>query len=252
MVVFQCENSPLIGPIRSVRWDDWNILQAYGHAVLAYSGGIQPWMSEAASLSWIYNANGSIYPTANAFYRYNTDVLPASLGAPYNYYSSTSALWALFRKAKTPPPTIFEFSKRVPARSTPVAAVSIPFSGESPVFWQWSRADGQWLRFYDTQADNDPAGHQFHTTNIVIQIVKWRYGPYNESYGYSPDVESITTGTGTVYVLRGGRMEKGTWSRPGGADITKFSFPNGKPITLQPGRTWYEIVPDNVKVSFTK
>ena len=75
---------------------------------------------------------------------------------------------------------------------------------------------------------------------------------YNESYGYSPDMESITTGTGTVYVLRGGHVEKGTWSRPGGTDITRFTFPNGKPITLQPGQIWYEVVPTGKPLTFTK
>jgi hypothetical protein len=252
MVVFQCKNAPLVGPTRSVRWDDWNILQQYKHAILAYSGGIQPWTAEAASLPWIYNANGSIEPTANAFYRYNSSVLPASLGAPYNYYTSTAALWGLYPKAKTPPRPIFRFSKRIPAGATRLASASIPFSGASDVVWQWNQATRQWLRFYGTSPDNDPAGHQFHTTNVVIQITRWRFGPYNESYGTSPDVESITTGTGTLYVLRGGKVEKGIWSRPGGADITKFSFPDGKPITLQPGQTWYEVVPNNVTVTLTK
>jgi len=252
MAVYQCRNAPLIGPVRSVRWDDWNIMQEYGHAILAYSGGIDPWMAIAASLPWIYNANGSIYPTSDAFYRYTADVLPASQGAPYNYYTSTSALWALFPKAKTPPPELFHFSKAPPAGATRIVSVSIPFSGASQVVWQWSPTAGQWLRSYGTQPDNDPAGHQFHASDVVIQIVKTRNGPYNESYGFSPDVESITTGTGTVYVLRGGFVEKGTWSRPSGADITSFSLPDGKPITLQPGTTWYEVVPDYVAVSFKK
>ncbi len=252
MAVFQCTSAPLLGPIRSVRWDDWNILRQYGHAILAYSGGIQPWMTIAGSLPWIYDANGSLYPTSNAFYRYNSSTLPASQGAPYNYYSSTAALWALFKHAKTPPPTLFAFSKAVPAGATPASSASIPFSGASPVVWKWSASRRQWLRFYDSQPDTDPGGHQFHATNVIIQIVKTRPGPYNESYGYSPDVESITTGTGTVYVLRNGVVEKGIWSRPGGADITKFTFPNGKPITLQPGRSWFEVVPSYVTVSITK
>jgi hypothetical protein len=255
MVVFQCESAALIGPTRSVRWDDWNILEAYGHAILAYSGGIDPWMTEAASLPWIYNANGSIDPTANAYYRYSSSTPPANLGAPYNYYTSTSALWHLFPKAKTPPPAIFRFSKAVPKGSTPASSATIDFSSASDVVWQWSQSTGQWLRSYDNppiQPDNDPNGHQFHTTNVVIQVVQTRKGPYNESYGYSPDVESITTGSGTLYVLRNGHVEKGVWSRPGGADITKFAFANGTPITLAPGRTWYEVVPNYVPVTITK
>ena len=251
MAVFQCQNAPLIGPVRSVRWDDWNILQQYRHAILAYSGGILPWTNQVASLAWIYNANGSVEPTANAFYRYNSSVLPASLGAPYNYYTSTSELWGLFPRARTLPPRIFRYSRAVPAGATPVASASVPFSVESPVVWQWSQTAGQWLRSYNAQPDNDPAGQQLHATNVVIQMVQVQAGPYNESGADSPDVESITTGTGTAYVLRDGLRETGTWSRPSGGDITKFSFPNGKPITLQPGTTWYEVVPDSVTVTFT-
>jgi hypothetical protein len=47
-------------------------------------------------------------------------------------------------------------------------------------------------------------------------------------------------------------MLKGTWSRPTGLNITRFALPNGKPITLEPGTTWVEVVPDTVPVSFTK
>ena len=158
MAVFQCQNAPLIGPVRSVRWDDWNILEPYRQAILAYSGGINPWMQEAATLPWIYNANGSFDPTANAYYRYNSSSPPASLGAPYNYYTSTKALWGLFPNAKTLPPRLFKFSKTPPAGNTIARIVSIPFSSASPVVWQWSRADNQWLRFYDTKPDVDPAG----------------------------------------------------------------------------------------------
>ncbi len=251
MAVYQCQSAPLIGPVRSVRWDDWNILQQYGHAILAYSGGILPWTADAASLPWIYNANGSIEPTANAYYRYNSSAPPASLGPPYNYYTSTSALWGLFPAAKTPPPTAFQFSTKVPVGATRVASVSIPFSGASPVVWQWDQTTRQWLRFYNTQPDVDSTGKQLQATNVVIQMVQTRPGPYNESGPNSRDVESITTGTGTAYVLRHGIMAKGTWSRGTGLNITRFSFPNGKPITLEPGTTWVELVPDSVSVSFT-
>jgi hypothetical protein len=252
LAVFQCQDAPLIGPIRSVRWDDWNVLQQYGHAILAYSGGIDYWMSEAASLPWIYNANGSIYPTANAYYRYTSDTPPASQGAPYNYYSSTSALWGLFPKVKSPPPQLFKFSKILPKGATPDSSASIDFSGSSPVVWQWDKTLRKWLRFYDTQPDTDPSGHQFQATDVVIQVVQTEKGPFNESGPDSPDVESIMIGSGPAYVLRDGSIEKGTWSRPSGYAHTKLSFPDGKPMRLQPGNIWYEIVPNYVPVSFTK
>ena len=118
--------------------------------------------------------------------------------------------------------------------------------------WEWSQTKIQWLRFYNTQPDADPAGQQFQATNVVIQMVTTQKGPYDESGPDSQDVESITTGTGTAYVLRHGVMLKGTWKWPGGLNITRFVLPNGKPITLEPGTTSVEVVPDTVAVSFTK
>ena len=147
---------------------------------------------------------------------------------------------------------MFQFSTQVPKGATHIVSASVPFSGASPVVWEWSQPDRQWLRFYNTQPDADPAGQQFHATNVVIQMVTTQKGPYDESGPDSQDVESITTGTGTAYVLRHGVMLKGTWSRPGGLNITRFTLPNGKPITLEPGTTWVEVVPDTVPVSFTK
>jgi hypothetical protein len=252
MAVFQCQEAPLLGPVRSVRWDDWNMLQQYGHAILAYSGGIQPWMTEAASLPWIYNANGSIYPTANAYFRYSSSTLPASQGAPYNYYSSTSALWKLFPNATSPPPQLFKFSKAVPAGATPATSASIDFSYASPVVWRWSATANKWLRFYNAQPDTDPSGHQFQATDVVVQIVKTTLGPYSESGPDSPDVESLMVGSGTAYVLRNGVVEKGTWTRSSGYAITKFALPNGQPMRLRPGNIWYELVPDYVPVVITK
>ena len=53
-------------------------------------------------------------------------------------------------------------------------------------------------------------------------------------------------------MLRNGAVETGTWSRPSGYDITKFTFPNGQPLRLRPGNIWYELVPSYVPVSITK
>jgi hypothetical protein len=81
-------------------------------------------------------------------------------------------------------------------------------------------------------------------------MVTTQPGPYNESGPDSFDVESIMTGTGKAYVLRDGSVETGTWSRPDGYAITKFTFPDGKPMRLRPGNIWYELVPDYITVSF--
>lgn len=252
MAVFQCQTASLIGPTRSVRWDDWHQLQAYGRPILAYSGGISYWTDAVAALPWIFNADGSAYPIANAFFRYQSSSPPASLGAPYNYYTSTGALWGLDKHNTTPPPQQFHFSKTAPSFATPVGSTSIPFSSASMVQWTWGTKSGQWLRTYSGFPDKSPGGTQFHAANVVIQIVSTRPGPYNESGPNSPDVESITIGSGRAYILRNGRIETGTWSRSSYSDITTFTAPGGATMTFSPGTTWFEVVPSNIKVTFIR
>jgi len=57
IAIFQCEAPALVGPVRSVRWVDWHVLQDFSHVELAYAGGIQPNQDTVASLKFIDNAN---------------------------------------------------------------------------------------------------------------------------------------------------------------------------------------------------
>ena len=107
----------------------------------------------------------------------------------------------------------------------------------------------QWLHTYSGVPDIDAAtGKQVSTTNIVVEIVHYQLGPYCESGcpGGSGDVESDLLGTGSGYVLRGGRAFAVTWHRASLAAKTTFTDANGAEVTLAPGRTWVEIVPDDV------
>ena len=226
----------MLGPTRSVRWDDWNILQQYGQAIFAYSGGIQPWMTEAASLPWIYNANGSIYPTANAFYRYNSSSTRRRASGrrttttPRRRRSGSSS-----RRPRLPRRSCSSSPRPSPGRD-PAASVSIPFSGASPVVWKWSATLAKWLRFYDTQADTDPAGHQFHATDVVIQIVQDPPGPTTRARPTALTSRASRPGTGNGLRAAQRPRREGNLEPASGYAITKFTFPNGKPMTAPAGQ----------------
>ncbi len=246
LAIYQCKQAPVVGPVRSVRWDDWHVLASYGHPILAFSGGIQPWNEVVASLKWLYDANGTFYPQANAYYRTSNRV------PPWNLYTSTKALWKLDPKEHTPPPRQFRYSSRPPSGSTPAKGVTIVgFAAGQNVVWQWRASAHAWERLYGTQPDVDASGAQLHATNVVIQVVETRPGPYAES-GTIPDVESLTAGSGVAYVFRNGRVERGTWSTPAYRDPMKLRFPDGKPMKLDPGNTWVEVVPVGYAVQVRK
>ncbi|HXY44016.1 MAG TPA: DUF3048 domain-containing protein [Acidimicrobiales bacterium] len=247
LAIFQCHAPPVIGPVRSVRWDDWHILQSYGHPMLAFSGGIQPWDDEVASLPWLFDASGSEGPTVSAYYR-TTNRVP-----PWNYYTSGAGLWALDSN-HTPPPQQFSYSKQPPAGAKPAVGITIEyFASGSTVQWRWSASAHAWMRSVGGEPDVDVSGSQLQATNVIVETVATEPGPYNESGPDSPDVESITEGSGKAWVLTDGKAEVGTWNCPAYGDLTQYRFDNGQTMTLQPGNTWVELVPnENYPVSLQR
>jgi hypothetical protein len=243
VAVFQCENAPIIGPTRSVRWVDWNMVAPeFGRPILAFAGGINPNVNGLAAKGWLTGAN--LLEGAQAAGHRTDSRLP-----PDNLYTSTSALYGLFSSEKTPPAPIFDFGAKVPTDWTPAADLAINFSYDTDVVWKWNPTEHQFLHTYSGEPDIDAStGKQVTTTNIVVEIVHYQIGPYCESGcpGGSGDIESNLVGSGSGYVLRGGRAFAVTWHRPSVTAKTTFTDANGAEVTLAPGRTWVEIVPDDI------
>jgi hypothetical protein len=167
---------------------------------------------------------------------------------PDNLYTSTGALYALssaFNTRYGPPRPIFQFSGQPDPAATPVAAVHINFSYDTDVAWTWDAASRSFLHSYSEGPDIDAlTGAQVSASNVIILVVKYRFGPYAEHVGGSGDFESVTIGTGTGYILRDGKILKVTWSRRVETDPWTFYGPHHEVVGLSPGRTWVELLPN--------
>jgi hypothetical protein len=241
VAVYQCQNASQIGPDRSVRWVDWHLIRQFRNPILAYAGGIGYDLNIVASLKWA-NAENLLGNAGGAGIR-TTNRVP-----PDNLYTSTDALYSLagaFDKKYGPPPPIFRYSPSPAAGSTPAAAVHIDFSYDTDATWTWNAVSRSWLHSYGAGPDIDAlTGTQVSTTNVVVLIVKYRFGKYAEHIGESGDFESETLGSGPGYVFRDGRAIKVTWSRQFVTEPWKFTGPNHEVVSLAPGRTWVELLPD--------
>ncbi len=236
VAVYQCNSASSIGPTRSVRWVDWHIMQAFGRPILAFAGGITPDVSVVQHLGWLQAAD-LLGNAAGAAHRIS------SRQPPDNLYTSTSALWAFFPHDRTPPPAVFRYGGSLPSSATPAASAAINFSPGTDVLWKWDSATSSWLHTYSGATDVDALTHKpVTTTNIVIQIVHYHFGPYAESPGSTGDVESQMVGSGRGYVLRDGKSIAVTWHRANLGSPTTFTDSAGQAVTLAPGRTWVEIV----------
>lgn len=247
IAVYQCGSTPSIGPIRSVRWDDWHILAQFRRAALAFVGGVIPNQNTVASSRWICNLNDFVRP--NLYHQNPFRVRPDAT------YSSSALMWSVCPRVP-PPSQLFDFSKRIQPGSRPVSKAEIVYSPYySDVVWQWSAKKGVFLHDYRENgalvADRGADGIWLRAHNVLIMVVKIRYGPFVESPGGTGDVESITIGHGPAYLLRDGRLIKGTWIRRHWAYMTRFRGPDGHNFWFEPGDTWVELVPPNDPITFT-
>jgi Protein of unknown function (DUF3048) N-terminal domain/Protein of unknown function (DUF3048) C-terminal domain len=241
IAVYQCQNAAQIGPDRSVRWVDWHLIRQFRNPILAYAGGIGYDLNIVASLKWA-NSQDLLGNASSAGVR-TTNRVP-----PDNLYTGTAALYALagsFNKKYGPPPPIFRYSASPAAGSTPAAAMHINFSYDTDVIWTWDAAGQTWVHGYSDGPDIDAlTGSPVTATNVVVMIVKYKFGNYAEHIGGSGDFESQTLGSGPGYIFRDGRAIKVAWSRRFVTQPWTFTGPNHEVVSLAPGRTWVELLPD--------
>ncbi len=239
VAVFQCQDATLVGPIRSAREVDVQILDELSDPLFIHVGGIPP------VLTLIKDANDH-----NEDLFYDGAIVQNVRGryAPYDTYVSTAAVWGLAPNDTAPPAPLFTYSATVPA-GTSTASVHIPYSGTSDATWTWDAGTGKWGLAYSSSSDFLSDGNQIAVTNIVIQKVHVTYGPWTENSEGALEVESQLTGSGPLTVLRNGVAITGTWSRSSLSAPTSLVSSTGTPIALAPGETWVAIVPSTIAVT---
>jgi hypothetical protein len=239
IAVYQCVLDDRVGPVRSVRTVDPEVLAQFGVPVLVYSGGAPTVIRrvEGSDLLTLDETSGG-----EAFER---DV---SRVAPHNLYASTRALYRVAASEEPAPEPVFAYADELEGRSRAVSSVHLPFSPTyADVWWTWSRRAQAWLRAHGDEAHMAEEGEQVSTTNLVVQVVDVTMPPGG---GLTPRLE--LTGSGKAYVFRDGRMIVGRWERPKLGDVTRFVTKDGEEIALAPGRTWVELFPSSHVLETTR
>jgi hypothetical protein len=248
IAVYQCQDSKRIGPVRSARLTDPDILIQFGTSTLfGYAGGV-PRVEKAVADMGLHDVNYDV-PAAIAAKAYERD---PDRSEPHNLYTSTGALYGAGDETDGKPAPVFTYRKKPPAGAGSKLAhtVHLDWSATANVFWTWNPQRGVWLRSYDTGPATLEGDRQISATNVVVQVVRIKdTGIVDVAGNPSPEVESI--GSGTAYVFRGGRVVEGTWKRRSVHALTKFFDASGKRIPLAPGTTWVELLPDAIPVEIS-
>ncbi len=251
--IYQSQNAPRVGPIRSARLVDLELPVIFD-AVLAFSGGVQP----VRKMIYDSNLGDHVIEQAlngHAYYRDPT------WSPPNNLFADTATLWNVVNNRgwnQPPEPTgKFVFSQAPPGGGSDASSVKVPYPVLA-VKWQYDAGSGRWLRWAGGQPHIDLADNQqVSAANVVvlganhIKTLIIEHGEVMRGEGQACincSVEIQLWGEGPLTVLRDGKIYEGKWVRDGRFGEFHFLDGSGQDIPLKPGNSWWQVVPLNMNV----
>lgn len=230
IAVFHSDQPIVVGPVRSVRTTDLDILAQLNTPLLAASGANRGVLAEVAAAD-VVNVNA--LEAGGAYYR------DTRRRAPHNMYARTIDLYAAANHAGNQPSPLFRYRPQGQGATGGVAAsgVSISF-GRANIDFVWSTADRGWRRSQNRSAHVQSGGVQLSPANVVVLEVV-----YGTSSVDANSPEAHTVGTGPAHVFTDGRRIDGTWSRAAATDPIVLTDGDGDEIFLTRGQTFVELAP---------
>lgn len=226
LAVWHSQDPEVIGPLRSARTTDVDLLAQFVKPLFAYSGGNEKVLDIVAGVPWKVNLSHST--ASDAYFRTGDRKMP------HNLMANTAALRERNDQGEVPVP-VFDFhAPGAPPAGTPVA--SFAASAGARAIYTWDESIGGWRRNVHGLDHVDAAGDPVAPVNIVVIDT-----PYGVSEADRKSPEAQTVGTGTAWVFSRGHAVEGTWSRPDNTAPWNLRDAAGQPITLEPGRTWVSL-----------
>ena len=227
LAVFQSEVPALVGPVRSARSSDIDLIGNLNRPSFAYWGsneGVGAEVEQAIDLGTFV----ALTTTGQGQYLFSRD---AGRGeAPYNGFFDAGAA-ALVAAGSAPDP-IFTFggpsASAVPVRGVRWKAPS------REIDWVWDHVSARWLRYHRGVPLVGADGAHLAADNVLLLFVDYRMSTADL---LSP--QAISTGSGDGWLLRDGTVTGVIWSRPFIADGWSLADDDtGEAVFLRPGRTW--------------
>lgn len=232
--VYHSTDSDPVGPIRSGRAQDINLLRALNQPLFAWSGG-NPAVTRAVRDSDLIDLDARFN---SGYYR-----RPGRRDAN-TLYSSTDVLWAQTPDEAGRPTPVFSY---LPVGEEPEGelATEIMVQLDSVrALWTYDEETGRYFRTQNGQEHTTEQGGEVNPVsvdNVVVMMADYGLNPADGN----PDAQVL--GSNPVFVFSGGTVRVGEWLRFEPTDPLGLfdNVDDLNPIGLVPGRTWLEI-PRNV------
>ena len=228
LAVYQSQVPPVVGPVRSTRESDVELLANFGRPALAFSGAA-PSVGALVARAPVLDVSALTRPGD-----YRRD---GRRQMPHNLYGDAN----LLRQGGAPPRDIgFRFGPTPPG-GRPVQQTDVRYPATT-IGVEWVATDGRWVIFMDGSPLTSASGPRPSAATVVLQRVAVRDAGVRDAAG-SPSPFAATVGSGDAVVLRDGQAFSGRWSRPSPDAVTSYTLPDGSALTFAPGPVWVVLVP---------
>lgn len=237
--IFHSQDAQDVGPVRSFRTSELDIVPALGTPLFAYSGANTAFLRMLRDSGRVVDVG--IDNATGAYRRVDGRARDQSL------FTSTPALYEAGAGRGTPPPGPWFSYRSDPAaspgagaRPSPGVGFALGGAGSAPVEYTW---DGRgYARLQKGTPHTDTAGVQAAPANVVIQFVPYVDTGFRDTAGTAVP-EARVIGDGEAWVFTNGQVVQGRWWKPDISAITTFTDANNQLIGLTPGTTWMAVIP---------
>ncbi|MGV8026239.1 MAG: DUF3048 C-terminal domain-containing protein [Anaerolineaceae bacterium] len=250
LAVFYGNDSPSIGPVRSGRLVDAELVRLY-QGILGYGS------ADEDTDAFLVKALGE---RAISFLE---APCPAFCGefthSVLGVYASSADISSFAKQngidpGDTPDLQGMYFNDQIPSGGAPAEQVNILFNYYNRAEWKYDAASGTYLRWIEQMEGDENegdfwmiplvdrvTGQQLAFDNVVIL-----FAHYIENAPSEHEIEVMKNIEGKRAVFyRDGQMFEGQWKVPNSQAPIQFFDSSGDPFALKPGNTWIVLADDN-------
>lgn len=232
--VFSSKIPHIVGPVRSARISDIELLSQYGKVGFAYSGAQRLMLPIIASAN-LYDLGANRY--GPKFYQ--NDPLRT---APYAMMLKVPEL---LNESKVRGNVLVDSSPMgwtfgdAPENLLAISKVHISWPASSYEA-EWSADENRWLLIHNGSVDLDETGYRLGPKTIVIQIVSITDSIYHDKVGGITPF-SATVGSGRCFLLRDGGYIPCLWNRQTAESGTSYTDEEGNLVNFDTGQIWFAL-----------
>jgi hypothetical protein len=224
--VFQSQDAPEVGPIRSARTQDVDLVGSFNGAVFACSGGNNGAIAaiRGSDLLVLTESQGPGWFLKKGRHR------------PHATFNDTASLRSNAAPDRPGPAQQFQYRKDgdvTPGVPSPGFKLHIEAVHAQ---WDYNAETNSYERSQEGQPHLMADKTQVAFNNVAVLWID--YG-HSEADARSPDGGTI--GTGKAVVFTNGKMINAQWSRADRLHPIALTDANGAPVLLTPGTTWFEL-----------